>query len=96
MTRDEIASAMLMQQAAARRRPQPQGPFAPAPQPMRPAPVMGTPAPRPQEPPSPYGFQSGFNAGAGPATADPRGGVGWQDLYAKLFGAAASAGGAAP
>ena len=95
MTRDEIASAMLMQQAAARRRPQPQTPFAP-PQPMRPAPVMGTPAPRPQEPPSPYGFQSGFNAGAGPATADPRGGVGWQDLYAKLFGAAASAGGAAP
>jgi hypothetical protein len=99
--RDPITQSLLQRQALARQRQQvqPQGPWA-APRPMPPVPTMGTPAPRPPEAEPQYGFATGFNAagGGGAAPYDPRASKdkGWKDLYDKLFGVAASAGGAAP
>jgi hypothetical protein len=97
--RDPITAQLLLRQRQQQMQQQPPSPFRPAmPRQLPPAPMMGTPSPRQQEQ-SPYGFQSGFTAAAGGAPAyDPRArkDQGWQDLYDKLFGAAASAGGAAP
>jgi hypothetical protein len=80
--RDPIAQALLLKQQQQRRPFMPQVPGQP--RPMPPAPMMGTPAPRPQEA-SPYGFQSGMNAAMGSrAPEDASKDHGWKDLYDNL------------
>lgn len=101
--RDPITQQLLARQAAMRRQQQTGAAAGPLAAP-RPAPVMGTPAPRPQEAPSPYGFQAGFNAAYGTPASDPtRKDQGWSDLYRKARGFfgdedawASGSGGAAP
>jgi hypothetical protein len=84
MTREQIALALQQQQ---QRRGQPLGsPFAPAQVPLRQPAFAGTPAPPVAAATPQYGFNTGFNAAIGPATADAGKGASWKDLYNKLFG----------